>query len=217
MFLSSFHLFSASLCDYDKFPNPSEHDLHNHRHPWTEPTALHTLSSTAPASLTSPSSPTRSIDLRPPMNIGNDGTPRVQMLGRNEFVELCHPGDVFKSSVMLQLWQIDSPATVPSTTTTVTDLAEATAAFALHSTENTGFGLHYNTAVTAWYIIAANCPGILLSQLFTQSQFAAHVQSHPDSLTPNVDQLWTNNCYWFYPLDWEKDPKPRYPVCPDFR
>ncbi|KAF8514801.1 hypothetical protein BDD12DRAFT_116191 [Trichophaea hybrida] len=175
------------------------------------------MSSTVPVSPTSPSSPTPCIALRPPMNIADDATPRVQMPGHNEFVKLCHPGYAFGSSVMLQLRPIDSLATVPSTTTTITDLAEATAALSLHGTGNTRFGLHYNTAATACYIIAANRPGVLFSQLFTQSQFAAHVQSHPECLAPNLDQLLTNKWYWFYPLDWEKDPKPRYPVCPDFR
>ncbi|KAF8539796.1 hypothetical protein BDD12DRAFT_980730 [Trichophaea hybrida] len=139
------------------------------------------------------------------------------MPGINELINLCHPGYAFGSSVMLQLPPIDTLATTPSTTTTITDLAEATAALSLHGAGSMRLGLHYNTAATACYIIAANRPGVLLLQRFTQSQFAAYVQSHRECLTPDLDQLLTNNRYWFYPLDWDKDPTPRYPVCPDFR
>jgi len=193
------------------------HFHHHHHHPRTQPTALHAMSSTATPSPTSATSLTPRVALRPSMNIADDDTFRVRMPGDNEFVKLCHPGYAFGSSVMLQLRPVDSLANAPSTTTTITDLPEATAALSLYGTGNTRFGLHYNTAATACYIIAANRPGVLISQRFTQSQFAAHVQSHPECLTPDLDQLLTKHRYWFYPLHWDKDPEPRYPVCPDFR
>ena len=82
---------------------------------------------------------------------------------------------------------------------------------------NTSFGVHYNTAATACFIVAANRSGVLLSQRFTQPEFAAHIQSHPECLKPDLDHLLTKRRYWYYPLDWDKDPKPRYPVCPDFQ
>ena len=116
----------------------------------------------------------------------------------NEFVKLCHPGYAFGFSIMLQLRPMDS------------------CALSLHNTGNTCFGLHYNTAATACFIIAANRPGVLLSQRFTQLEFAVHVQSLPECLKPDLGHLLKPR-YWYYPLDWDKGPKPRYPVCPDFR
>ena len=114
------------------------------------------------------------------------------------WVEFCHPGYYDEWRVLLRL---------PITGQTRK----------LHRNVDPPTGLHYKDAVAACSAIAANRPGILLTVRLTQSEFSVHVRTHPECLTPDLDQPLTEDLYWFYPLEWNKDPTPEYPVCPESR
>jgi hypothetical protein len=125
---------------------------------------------------------------------------------------------------MLLLPQVDSITTTTPPAVAHADLNDATASLTLSDTTTaptprTYFGIHYNTAATACFFLAANRIGILLPRLLTQSEFAAYVEANPDDVNPplGIDQLLSEPRYYFYPLDWGTDDTPDYPVCPDFR
>ncbi|KAF8241557.1 hypothetical protein K440DRAFT_241928 [Wilcoxina mikolae CBS 423.85] len=167
------------------------------------------------------------IDLRGPVNISDNATPRLVMPRRRKaVVELCHPGYPRLPPilhVMLLLPQVDSITTTTPSVVAHIDLNDAIANLALTDTTTptprTYFGIHYNTAATACFFLAANRIGILLPRLLTQSEFSAYVEANPDAVNPplDLDQLFSEPRYYFYPLDWDTDDTPDYPVCPDFR